>query len=184
MVLILTGSLGAAVLTTAGLTLRRIRAARPGDEPARAAAIVVLGAGVRDGRPCAELAARLGHARTLWLDGGAPVIVCSGGAAEAEAMRDWLRARGVPDTAIAADDAGVSTRATVASAARLGRAILVTSPWHVHRTRAEAARRGVDARVCSAGWSPLEARPLERRRQVAREVLASWWYAIPAWGSA
>lgn len=180
MPLLVLSLLAVAPVTAATLTLARIRAARTGDAPAPASAAVVLGAAAHDGRPCAELEARLARAAALWREGWAPVVVCSGGEPEALAMRDSLLAGGLPASAVIVDTAGVSTRATVERAAGRGRVLLVTSPWHVHRTRAEARRRGVDALVCSADRSPLEAWPRARRRQVAREVAASWWYALRA----
>jgi uncharacterized SAM-binding protein YcdF (DUF218 family) len=161
------------------LTARRI-ARSPRQAPAAAEAIVVFGAGVlRDGTPCPELRARLQHAARLHADGWAQRIVCSGGAPEVAAMCRYLAPR-VGAAHVQGDPHGVSTRATLAGLSGRGRVLLVSSPWHAHRIRAEAARQGVDARVCPAPASPLADLPRARRRQLAREVVASWWYAVSA----
>jgi uncharacterized SAM-binding protein YcdF (DUF218 family) len=161
---------------TALRTHRRIAVGLPRRPAARGDAIVVFGAQVHGGRPSAELRARLRHAAALWSDGWAPVVVCSGGAAEAAAMAAWLADR-VPAEALVVDPAGVSTRATLAAAHGRGRLLLVSSPYHAYRIAAEARRQGLDAEVCPAPGCPLEADPAARRRQRARELAASWWYA-------
>src|SRR4051812_37301177 len=166
-------ALAVVALLAMALALRTaltIAAAADGDPARPADAIVVLGAAAHDGRPCAELRARLDHAAALHARGLAPVVVCSGGwtgsVSEAGAMRDALTGS-VPDEAIVLDEQGCSTRATVARAAGFGRVLLVSSPWHVHRVRAEARRQGLDAQVVGAPASPMHASPRARRRAIA-----------------
>jgi uncharacterized SAM-binding protein YcdF (DUF218 family) len=182
--------IGTATVGAVVLTLRAIDRARSGDPPRRAQAIVVLGAAVRSGRPCPELRARLARAAELWRIGAAPRIVCSGGSAEAIVMCDSLRAEGIPAHALALDSHGVSSRETLRRAPRPGPIILVSSPWHLHRLRSEARRQGSRVHLCPATASPVETWPRARRRQLAREIVAIWAYAlvglvrrlIPGWG--
>jgi uncharacterized SAM-binding protein YcdF (DUF218 family) len=169
---------GVLSLAATGGLVTVLRISRPRREaPAAAEAIVVFGAGVlRDGTPCPELRARLEHAAQLYAEGWAPRVVCSGGAREVAAMCAFLAGR----ARVEGDPRGVSTRATLEGLSGRGPVLLVSSPWHAHRIRAEAARQGVDARVCPAPSSPLAEQPRARRRQLAREVVASWWYAVSA----
>jgi uncharacterized SAM-binding protein YcdF (DUF218 family) len=160
------------------LTLRAIERGRAGEPAGRAQALVVLGAAVRHGRPCPELEARLDRAAELWRGASAPLVVCSGSRTETAIMRRALTRAGVPPEAIEEDPGGVSSRATVLAARRHRSVIFVSSPWHAHRLRTEASRRGLAARVCVASRSPVESRPGPRRRQLAREVVASWAYAL------
>jgi uncharacterized SAM-binding protein YcdF (DUF218 family) len=170
--LILTCSLAGLV------TLRAIERGRVSEPPGRARALVVLGAAVRQGRPCPELLARLDRTAQLWRCGAAPVVVCSGSRAEATAMRRALERAGLPAAAVEEDPSGVSTRATVTAAHGRRSVILVSSPWHAHRLRAEVKRQRLAARVCVAARSPVESSPGARRRQLEREIAASWAYAL------
>lgn len=165
---------GAAVL----LTLALIGRARVGEEATPAAAAIVFGAAVHGGRPCAELRVRLERAAELFADGLTARVVCSGGPDEVGAMRGHLIALGVPAGAVAEDRGGTSTRATIARAANLGSVLLVSSPWHGHRIRSEARRRALLHSFCPPSRSPVDGCPRSRRRQLAREVVAIWWYAV------
>jgi uncharacterized SAM-binding protein YcdF (DUF218 family) len=176
---LLAGVAAVVAAATAWTTARRVRLDRGGDSPAPADAIVVFGAQAFSGRPSAELRARLEHAALLAREGWAPRIVCSGGPDEARAMRAALLRLGVREAAVEMDPQGVSTRATVRAARDLGRVLLVSSPWHVHRIRSEAARQGLsEARVCPAPRSPIERHGRARQRQLLREIAASWWYRL------
>src|SRR5688500_20282621 len=83
-------------------------------------AIVVLGAAQYNGRPSPVLRARLDHARRLYSDKLAPRIIVTGGVgrggttSEALVGRRWLRARGVPDSAMVGRVEGRSTYASMA----------------------------------------------------------------------
>jgi uncharacterized SAM-binding protein YcdF (DUF218 family) len=174
----LLGGLVAVAAAAAALrTARRVRLDR-GDPPAPADAIVVFGAQAWNGRPSPELRARLDHAALLAEQGWAPLVVCSGGPDEVAAMRAALLRLGLPARSIEVHAGGLSTRATVSAARELGRVLLVSSPWHVHRIRAEAARQRLRARVCPPPQSPIERFGPARRRQLLREVVASWWYRL------
>src|SRR3954451_18872023 len=78
-------------------------------------AIVVLGSAQYNGVPSSIFEARLEHARKLYEEGVARVIVTVGGKAdgdqftEAEAGRDYLAETGVPTDALLAVPEGVDT---------------------------------------------------------------------------
>jgi uncharacterized SAM-binding protein YcdF (DUF218 family) len=157
-------------------------------------AIVVFGAQAADGRPSSELEARLRFAAVLYRDARAPVILCSGGHAgpqsEPRVMRRALVTWGVPDSDILIDEQGSSTRRSIAAAkhvapGRWGRVLLVSSPYHIHRICREARRQGLSAVGCPAPATPVMRCRRTRRRQMLREVAATWWYGAfartPSW---
>lgn len=151
-----------------------VRAGRT-DEAAPVDAIVVLGAAQYDGRPSPQLQARLDHVVTLWNEGLAPFVVVTGGKqpgdrfTEAEASRRYLVDRGVPDSAILAEDTSHNTyesleaAADVLAARGLVRVLLVTDPFHTARSELIAREVGLDARSSPTptsvvqGWSSVRA---------------------------
>jgi uncharacterized SAM-binding protein YcdF (DUF218 family) len=157
----------------------------------RADAIVVFGAAVWPDGPSPTLRTRTQRGAELYRRGLAPVVVCSGGAAgvvpEPLAMAELMRAQGVPDAALVLDDAGVTTRATLASLGALGagrwrRILAVSSPFHVFRIVEEARRHGIAALPCPARRPPARSVAEKLRlaafdaRQYARETVAVWAY--------
>lgn len=108
-------------------------------------AIVVMGAAQYDGTPSPLLESRLRQALVDWEMGRAPVIAVTGGKrdgdrfSEAEASQNWLRQRGVPASAIVAENSGSSTWESLEGIAPLlkqrgvASVIAVSSPWHVER---------------------------------------------------
>ncbi len=148
--------------------------------------IVVFGAEAIGGQPSAELDARLRFAASLYRAVGAPRILCSGGhpgpQSEARVMRHALVMLGLPASDIVIDEDGSSTRRTVSAARRIpahvaGRTLLVSSPYHMHRIDREARRQGLAAVCCPAATTPIMQHARALRRQMLREVLATWWYA-------
>lgn len=153
------------------------------DEEEKADVAVVLGNQVfPDGRPSPRLAARLDAALAVHRAGLAPVLLVSGGTGkegrdEAMVMRDYLVARGVPDSAIVVDSEGWTTGHTARNAATwmrergLTRAIVVTQYFHVARSRLALEQCGV--RIVTGAhprffeWGDLYS--------IAREVAG--WYA-------
>src|SRR5918997_1873180 len=97
----------AAVLLVGSTGLAIWWTARQDSRPT-ADAIVVLGSAQYNGRPSSIFEARLEHARALYEDGVAPVIVTVGGKAdgdqfaEAEAGQAYLANAGVPPEALVA----------------------------------------------------------------------------------
>lgn len=115
---------------------------------------VVLGAGLRpDGAPAPILAARLDRARGL----GAPYVVVSGGKGEADAMRSYLTEHGVSPAAILLEPRSRNTAENLRFSQELmdevspgARCVIVTSIFHVPRTRMLARRLGVHGDVTGA----------------------------------
>ncbi|MFI4999260.1 MAG: YdcF family protein, partial [Reyranellales bacterium] len=130
-------------------------------------AIVVLGGGILPALPPArpepdltDEADRMWEAARLYHGGIAPRIIVSGGGvmavaghpetAEAAAMRRFLQALGVPDTAIISEDASLNTidnTRNVHDLIKDGRVALVTSAYHMPRALrlAENAKLKADA---------------------------------------
>jgi uncharacterized SAM-binding protein YcdF (DUF218 family) len=132
-------------------------------------AIVVLGAAQYVGRPSPVLRARLDHALGLWQRGMAPRLIFTGGTgagdttSEAAVSRVYALKHGVPDTAILLENAGRTTRESVAAvsdimrARQLRTAILVSDPFHMLRLRILSAQYGVDASTSPTQTSPISA---------------------------
>lgn len=153
----------------------------PPDGPADAA--VILGNRVRpDGRPSQQLAGRLARGLEAWRLGQARLLVVSGGRGregfeEADVMAAWLEARGVPRDRIVVDRAGWTTWDTARRTRALGlRSVVVVTSWyHVPRTRLALRRAGVPVAGC------LRARhgaSLRDPYSVVREGAAFWWYLL------
>lgn len=128
-------------------------------------AIIVLGAGLLDGRVPPLLAGRLDRAiacreRSATTD---PVMVVSGGqgpgepVAEAEAMGAYLREAGVPADKILLEDKATSTEenlrfgvAVLGEHGHTGKMVAVTSNYHMFRTAVLARRLRLRLDVLSA----------------------------------
>ena len=180
------------------VTLVQIWRTARSERPRAADAIVVFGAAVWDAGPSVSLRLRTMRGATLYRQGLAPVVVCSGGTSggtsEPRVMADLLVAEGVPAHVLVLDERGVSTRATIASIAALGRGrwrtvLAVSSPFHLFRIVEESRRRGIEALPCPARRAPArDARTRLRllgwdARQYARETVAVWAYRVAAWRS-
>jgi uncharacterized SAM-binding protein YcdF (DUF218 family) len=133
--------------------------------------VVVLGAGLDGDRPGPLLRRRLERALAVDAPGvpdSVPVtFVVSGGqgddevVSEADAMADYLRARGVSSDRIVREDRSVNTRQNLRFSGTLmeragpgHRATVVTSGFHVYRTTLLARRAGVPVDVIGAPTSP------------------------------
>lgn len=161
------------------ITLVQVWRAGESGTPDSAEVIVVLGAAQYDGRPSAQLAARLDHGLTLWQDGVAPLIMVTGGNqpgdrfTEADAGFTYLVERGVPESAILREDVGATTyesldaAAAVLDAQGLDEVVLVTDPFHSLRSKLIAEEVGLDAAVSPTptsvvtGWSSFRRELLE-----------------------
>ncbi|MDP9101406.1 MAG: YdcF family protein [Actinomycetota bacterium] len=174
------------LLIVAGTAARVWWVARQDEHP-RSDAIVVMGASQFDGRPSTVFRARLLHARELFLQGVAPVVVTVGGSApgdrftEAEAGATFLRDRGVSVLPVGIGrDSLQSLRAVKEEFARRGwrTAVIVTDPWHSLRARRMATDLGIAAHT-----SPVRAGPAVRDRStearyIARETAAYLFYRL------
>ena len=149
-------------------------------------AIIVLGAQVKpDGNPSVQLGWRLDAAADAYRQKRTPVVVCGAQGrdepmTEAEAMRNYLVAKGLPEADILMDPDSFNTRqnlrnagALLADRPEIRKVLIVTSDYHVPRSLALAKDEGFEA--CGLG-SPCK--PEYWLKNHAREALA--W--IKYWG--
>lgn len=130
-----------------------------GGDVAPAEAIIVLGAAQYDGVPSPVLRARLDHALELYNRGLAPVIAVTGGRqlgdrfTEATAGYDYLRDRGVPDSALRREVHGRTTFESLRATSTflhdegIEDVILVSDGYHSKRALGIAGEVGLRARV-------------------------------------
>lgn len=143
-------------------------------------AIIVLGAQVKpDGTPSVQLEWRLDAASDAYAQKSVPVIVCGAQGrdepmTEAEAMKQYLVGKGVPEKDILTDPDSVNTNQNLKNAAALletlpgiSKVLIVTSDYHVPRALALAKDMGFEA--CGMG-SPCK--PDYWIKNHAREALA------------
>jgi uncharacterized SAM-binding protein YcdF (DUF218 family) len=121
----------------------------------KADAIVVFGAAEYSGRPSPVLRARLDHAFDLYERHLAPVVITTGGAAadptfsEGGVGNDYLRKRGIPETALIAETQGSDTAESAERIAVIMRAnglhscVAVSDAYHVFRIRKLLEHEGV-----------------------------------------
>jgi uncharacterized SAM-binding protein YcdF (DUF218 family) len=138
------------------------------DQVRQADAIVVMGAAQYDGRPSAQLAARLDHVVTLWEQDVAGVVVVTGGKqpgdrfTEAEASAAYLAERGVPEAAMVLESQGRTTYESLNAASELLAArglssvVVVTDPYHSLRTKLIAEEVGLIAYVSPTPTSVVD----------------------------
>jgi len=148
-------------------------------------AIVVLGAQVLpDGTPNLQLEWRLEAALNAWKTHPALLVTCGAKGVdeprpEADVMKDWLIARGVPADQIFADNTSFNTRENIENAMKLleghpiETVLVVTSDYHLPRALALCEDAGV--KVSGLG-SPCK--PEYWFKNHAREALA--W--VKYWG--
>ncbi|MCZ2813179.1 MULTISPECIES: YdcF family protein [unclassified Modestobacter] len=151
-------------------------------------AIVVLGSAQYNGVPSSIFEARLEHARELYEEGVAPVVVTVGGKAtgdtttEAEAGRDYLAQNGVPEDALLAVPEGVDTLESVRAVAAefadrdWNSAVLVSDPWHAMRAERMAEDAGLDAASSPTRQGPAVQTRATQFRYILRETAAYLLY--------
>ena len=168
---------GAGILTAVCVCAGQDYHTRPSD------CVVGLGAHVwMDGTLSTSLLRRCEAALAAWEDGLAPAIIACGGQGgdepdtEAEAVRDWLVARGVPPERIYLDVESVNTAQNLRNASAImaangfKTAAVCTNDYHLRRALWLARDMGIDA--CGlAARSPDNVVTLARSR--LRES-ASW----------
>ncbi len=158
------------------------------DSRPSADAIVVLGSAQYNGRPSSIFEARLEHARSLYEDGVAPVIVTLGGKAdgdqfsEAEAGRDYLAKAGVPGDALLAVPEGADTLQSIRALAAAfddrgwSHAVLVTDPWHAMRAQRMAEDAGIESDSSPTRQGPAVQTRATQFRYILRETAAYLLY--------
>ncbi len=120
--------------------------------------IMILGAGVRNGRPSPILRDRLLRGYQLYRAGVSPKILLSGdhhrqNYDELAAMQTYMRDEGVPDSDIFLDHAGLSTYDSMMRASRVfgvKKMIIVTQEFHINRALYLAEQAGIEAVAVSA----------------------------------
>ena len=125
--------------------------------------LIVLGAQVwPEGQPSNALRVRCESALQAWREGLAPVIICCGGQGadepitEAECMRRWFEAQGVPASALMLDETSTNTRENLRHAHAImdengwRTAAVATSDYHLRRALWIARDEGIDACGISA----------------------------------
>ena len=151
------------------------------ETPVPSQAILILGTRVYGQDPGPMLQLRLEKALALYRQGYAPYLLASGGQgadegiSEAAAMRNYLVARGVPDSAILLEDASTSTyenlnnSAAILRTKNLTQVIVVTNRSHVFRSLYLARLHGLNA---SGAAAPMSDRFGATIYQFARESAA------------
>lgn len=138
--------------------------------------ILILGAGVKNGKPTPMLRDRLLTGIKLYENGKAAKIIMSGdhGSAaydEVNVMRLFAAERGVKEEDIFTDHAGFSTYDSIYRAKNIFEAdniIIVSQKYHLHRALYIAERLGVNAVGVSANLNPYGG---QLKREI-REILA------------
>ena len=148
--------------------------------------IVVLGGGIGSATPpevphphLTDSADRIWHAARLYHKGVAPRIVASGGGggsdmSEAEAMRIFLTALGVPSEAIVMEGNSLNTIENIRQVRELvkdKRIALVTSASHIPRAMRLARTAGLNASAFPTDWIPSGA------------SMPSWQNWVPSLGA-
>lgn len=160
------------------------------DDRTHADVILVLGAAEYNGDPSQILQARLNHAKTLYDEGVADMIVTVGGRkptdryTEAEAGASYLSRNGVPAGHLIEVNTGNDTLTSLQAVAIVLRqhgwstAVLVSDPWHMFRSETMARASGIDA------WtSPTHSGPAVQTRStqffyIVRETAALLYYRV------
>jgi uncharacterized SAM-binding protein YcdF (DUF218 family) len=163
--------------------------ARQDDRPV-SDAIVVLGSAQYNGVPSSIFEARLLHAKALYDDGVAPVIVTVGGKAagdqftEAEAGEEYLAQAGVPADALLAVPKGVDTLESMRVVADAFEengwttAVLVTDPWHAMRAQRMAEDAGMEATSSPTRQGPAVQTRATQFRYIMRETAGYLLYRV------
>ena len=149
--------------------------------------ILVLGAAQYQGEPSPVFEGRLEHARLLFRQGRAELVVVLGAgrpgdtSTEAEAGRDYLLERGLPAEAVVALPIGGTTLESLEAAVDwmherdLVSAFLVSDPWHNLRVRRMASDLGIRGYL-SATWHSAARSEQTRLAGYVREVFAYLYY--------
>jgi uncharacterized SAM-binding protein YcdF (DUF218 family) len=184
-----TGAVLIVALVVGGTGFRVWQVART-DDRSTADIVVVLGAAQYDGRPSSVLRARLDHARRLYEQSVAPMVVTVGGRragdlfTEGEAGRRYLIDAGLPESAVVAVETGGDTLTSLQAVAAVAdergwrSAVIVSDPWHSLRARAMARDAGLDARTSPTRRGPVVQTRETQARYILRETAAMLYYRL------
>ena len=171
-----------AALLVAGWATFRIWDVGNQDDAPKVDAIVVLGAAQYNGRPSAILKARLEHAIDLYESGVARFLIVTGGKAdgdittEAATARAFALQRGVPASAILAEDRGRTTlgslrgTATILHDRGLQTAVFVSDRTHMLRVLRIARDEGITSFGSPTASSPSDSTVDDRFRATIHEL--------------
>ncbi len=158
------------------------------DQTQPADVIIVLGAQVMsNGQPGPSLARRAAHAASLYQQGYADFVLCSGGVgdnppSEARAACGRVMELGVPPEAIIYEENAHSTEENAAFSAQIMRthswrsAILATDGFHLFRAAWMFQRTGVTVYPSPAQITAGPMDTVERLGRELREVFGLAWY--------
>ena len=167
--------LTALLLLGAGEIFARLKAKHKiggsSDDPPSCEYILVLGAKIKHGEPGRALRCRLDAAVEKASATSVPsYFIVSGAKGEATAMRNYLLLRGIPEEHIISEPHATTTEENLLYARRLlpegRRAIVVTSNFHLFRTKIIAKRIGFPIGGTVSAKTPLEVLP----KAVLREI--------------
>ena len=154
-----------------------------------AQAVVVLGAGLKDGKPSGTLARRLDRALEYLQQNPSCLVVVTGGVgqgqsvSEAQAMETYLLERGLEQERILKEESSTSTlenlqnaKAILETEAGLSpgqyRVVVVSTDFHIYRALKVAGRAGLDAQGLASRSSWYLAPNFYLREYVA---VAGYW---------
>ena len=139
-----------------------------------ASAVLVLGSGLKQGQPSPTLASRLDQAAHYALQHPKTIIVVSGGlsaqqtVSEADAMRTYLVVQhAIPVQRIYTEDQSTSTELNLINSKKILNQqhislqqpiAIVTSDFHIPRSRAIALKQGYQVPIMISAPTPLETR--------------------------
>ncbi len=178
------------VILLAAVTAGRVVLAAQQDDRRASDVIVVLGAAQFNGRPGPYLEPRLQHAKDLYDQGIAPVIVTTGGSlpgdpfSEASAGEKWLEAQGVPERSVLVIPQGSDTLSSMLATGEAMRqqgwdsAVVVTDPWHSLRSTEMLDYAGIDAVASPTRTGPSNDGVWAAVKYTARETGAylNWYW--------
>jgi uncharacterized SAM-binding protein YcdF (DUF218 family) len=159
------------------------------DQPHKADCILVLGAAEYSGHPSPVYRARLDHADRLFQQGMAPLIITSGGAgkdpkfSEGQVGRDYLLARGVPDSSLIAETQADNTDESTQRAAVIMRrngldsVLLVSDAYHMFRAKRMMQRQGFTVYISPRPES-VPRNVVERFFAASREAFSYLLYRV------
>ncbi len=160
----------------------------PGDAPQGSDLILVLGRRLEGDHLTEVFEARLAHAESLWRRQLAPRIFVAGGTtgtatrSEAEAGRNWLRGRNLPEGALLIEDRSQHTLENLFNVRSVMQVegwrtlLIVSDPLHLAWARATARGLGMQVRCSPAGSAPPRRGSLAWWRRAAGEAFLLHWY--------
>ena len=151
--------------------------------------ILVLGAGVNGLKPSNELQSRLNLALQVWYQNNQLLVFISGGITsknnEPQAMYQYLRLKGIPESNLQILKSSFNTRETFNSFMQInrnlppGKLLAISSPYHCFRIKMESRRQQIILSTVSDKDSPEYNHKYIRRIRFTTEVLAITFYLLP-----